>query len=151
MLVVHFLLGALIGVGAERQVYGAAVIPRVAGDAGDIELGEAALFKLAAEMALGTVMQAHDADARGVLVEPVHEACVAVMGPGAGGEAILEAGAVAGHHEKPALLVEHEDVLVLMENVQIGLHGRRVIEAAQAGGRLGGSLGRGSGVGHGPS
>ncbi|GAB5504633.1 MAG: hypothetical protein Pyrs2KO_32880 [Pyruvatibacter sp.] len=86
-------------------------------------------------MALGAVVAAHDENAGRVLVQPMDELDAGILVFRAGHEAILKAGPVTGHAENTGLLVEDQEIVVHMQHIQIGLHGRRIVEGAE--GRFG--------------
>ena len=134
----HGLLLARVRMAVERRVDGAARPRRRAPDDGEIaalQRAFALVGELLAERAVGAVVLGHHHQAGGVLVEPVHDAgpldaadarqAVAAMGDQ---RVDQRAGGVAGGrmHHQALRLVDHDERVVLVDDVERDRLGRRL-------------------------
>ena len=111
--------GAPLPVGGYRQVDalpGVGLLRgRAAGDHGHIALVHAALRKGFAQEALAGQAARHDHQARGGLVQPVHDQRIGPALQGAAAQAVLLVGAAPGHAQQAGGLVQHQQLGVLVQ------------------------------------
>ena len=107
---------------AERQVDLTLAGLYPSGGDGDVALGDEPLLELAAQPAVGVGVEGHDDDAGCIAIQTVHDAGPWIRGLDAAGEAILVAGADPRHRQQPRGLAEHDQVVVSVEQIEVG-HG----------------------------
>ena len=120
-LVTDHLPGAILPIAGNGQVDLALVFSHDTVDHRGIGLFDLALLELAADMGVGRLVQGNDHDARGVQVQPMHDAGTGVVHLQAGDEAVLVQGVAAGDAQEQVGFTHQQQVGVLVEDAYLFL------------------------------
>jgi len=120
---IHMLLRPVRPIDDKRKVNGARLVGHLPPDHGHIAFLHLPFFELPAQMALGVGRQSENHHPRGIPIKPVHQKCLGESALHPRKQAVGKVRALARYAQQPAWLVDHENLVILMQDIKRLLRG----------------------------